>query len=156
MIGGEERTDSSVAVYFASETGRAKACARRAARRLASLFPLSQSKCGGCIERISFDEVDFIGRHAMLGDEKRLAIIFISTTGDAEMPSSIQRTWNRLLSKSLSASLLANLHFALFALGDRAVGSCACSNQVAVRPKSSNFIASHSTDRMPSALQGGS
>lgn len=133
MSGGEERTDANVAVYFASETGHAKACARRAARRLTSLF---QSKCGGCIERISFDEIDFIGRHAMLGDEKRLAIIFISTTGDAEMPSSIQRTWNLLLSKSLSTTILANLQFALFALGDRAYGPdafCAAGRKLAAR-----------------------
>ena len=139
MSGVEDRTDANVAVYFASETGRAKACARRAARRLASLFPIdSQSTCGGSIERTSFDEIDFIGRNALPGDDKRLVIIFISTTGDAEMPSPIQRTWNRLLSKSLSTTMFANVQFALFALGDRAVSYSAAS----FPPLPSNFIAS--------------
>ena len=61
---------------------------------------------------------------------------FVSTTGDAEQSSSIENTWNKLLSKSLTNTLFANVTFALFALGDRAYGPdafCAAGRKLAAR-----------------------
>ena len=63
----------------------------------------------------------------------------MSTTGDAEMPASIQRTWSRLLSKSAfptNTSHFSNVRFALFALGDRSYGPdafCAAGRKLAAR-----------------------
>jgi len=63
--------------------------------------------------------------------------MFVSTTGDAEQCSTIQNTWNALLSKSLAPhTTLPSLRFALFALGDRAYGPeafCAAGRKLAAR-----------------------
>lgn len=116
-------------VLWATQTGRARACARRAIRLL-------RSSLGGLSVdgRRAFDDVDFLS----LGQQQqqRLLILFVSTTGDGEQPSTIQRTWSKLLSKSLPAASFSNVRFALFALGDRAYGPdafCAAGRKLAAR-----------------------
>ena len=85
--------------------------------------------------------MDFLSLYGSGGQQRnqqqqQLLILFVSTTGDAEQTSSIQKTWSRLLSKSLPKTLFANVKFALFALGDRAYGPdafCAAGRKLAAR-----------------------
>jgi len=69
-------------------------------------------------------------------DKRKLVILFVSTTGDAEQCDSIHETWKILLQRSLPHSQLSNVSFALFCLGDRAYGPqafCAAGRKLAAR-----------------------
>ena len=172
-------SSSSVTILWATQSGRAKACARRTIRLLQSSSTSSRSAIS-IQGRCAFDDIDFLslgrgrgrdrdGQSSTDDDghpkqkqkqqqqqnqkQQRLLILFVSTTGDAEMPASIQRTWSRLLSKSAfpppnaangsSSSAAAdddchfsNVRFALFALGDRSYGPdafCAAGRKLAAR-----------------------
>ena len=101
----------------------------------------------------AFDELDFLAlgqtsinqyqiqqqqqqQQQQQDEEESILILFVSTTGDAEQPSSMQKTWSRLLSKSLPTTHFATVKFALFALGDRAYGPdafCAAGRKLATR-----------------------
>lgn len=50
--------------------------------------------------------------------QERLVVFVVSTTGDGEVPSSMQGFWQFLLRKSLAADSLKSLSFAVFGLGD--------------------------------------
>ncbi|EED94000.1 hypothetical protein THAPSDRAFT_268560 [Thalassiosira pseudonana CCMP1335] len=152
-----------ITILWATQSGRAKACARRSIRLITSNFGIASQSIGG---RCTFDEFgadrllslgripsssnssectrDTIhdGDKSNVKDESdtnqqhQLLILFVSTTGDAEQPSTIQNTWTTLLSKSLSPTTLQNTSFALFALGDRAYGPdafCAAGRKLAAR-----------------------
>ncbi len=144
---------SSITILWATQAGRAKACARRTVRLLKSTIIIRNDNNvihnnnfilhGLC----AFDEVDFlalgqssINHHHQIQqqqeEEQSILILFVSTTGDAEQPSSMQKTWSRLLSKSIPTTHFANVKFALFALGDRAYGPdafCAAGRKLAAR-----------------------
>ena len=49
---------------------------------------------------------------------EKLALFVVSTTGDGDVPSSMKAFWTFLLRKSLVSNSLANLHVAVFGLGD--------------------------------------
>jgi sulfite reductase alpha subunit-like flavoprotein len=152
-----------ITILWATQSGRAKACARRSIRLITSNFGIASQSIGG---RCTFDEFgadrllslgripsssnssectrDTIhdGDKSNVKDESdtnqqhQLLILFVSTTGDAEQPSTIQNTWTTLLSKSLSPTTFQNTSFALFALGDRAYGPdafCAAGRKLAAR-----------------------
>ncbi|KAL9185593.1 hypothetical protein ACHAXT_003370 [Thalassiosira profunda] len=130
----------SVTLLWATESGRAKACARRALRLLRSNCGIAD--VGG---RCTVDALDLLalGRPQQLqptalqpSERRQFLILFVSTTGDAEVPSTLSRTWARLLSKSLPATQFSHVDFALFALGDRAYGPdafCAAGRKLAAR-----------------------
>ena len=145
---------SAISILWATQTGRAKACARRTVRLLQSTILRHQQHHhdnnihnnlqGLC----AFDDVDFLslGQSSLTQQHQQeqqqqqqqetILILFVSTTGDAEVPASLQNTWSRLLSKSLSVTHFKNVKFALFALGDRAYGPdafCAAGRKLAAR-----------------------
>ena len=122
-----------ITILYSTQSGRAKACARRAARLLQH-HRFSSSIYGNC----SFDDFGVsnflsLGNHS--SETTHLLLLFVSTTGDGEHTTSIANTWSALLSKSLSPTLLSNVSFALFALGDRAYGDafCAAGRKLAAR-----------------------
>ena len=146
----------SITILWATQSGRAKACARRTIRLLQSSPSKFQSLSKIDIHGLcTFDDIDFLSLGASSSssqhttnnsqqqqdqsnnnNKKKLLILFISTTGDAELPSTIQHTWSKLLSKSLSPKHFSHVQFALFALGDRAYGPdafCAAGRKLAAR-----------------------
>ena len=131
MTGAANNNNASITILYSTQSGRAKACARRSSRLLRSKYPSIVIR-GNC----SFDEFG-VQNFLSLGSTQHghLLLLFVSTTGDGEHTTSIARTWSALLSKSLSPTLFANVHFALFALGDRAYGDafCAAGRKLAAR-----------------------
>ena len=157
---GHDRRLLRIAVLWATESGRAKACARRAVRLLRSSSSSSpiEAAVGGVVApppllrgvRVDglcpLDGVDFLSLGASSSSSSSsssppcpppLLLLFVSTTGDAEFPSNGRVTWNKLLKKSLSpSSTFAGTNFALFALGDRNYGPdafCAAGRKLAAR-----------------------
>lgn len=123
----------TITILYSTQSGRAKACARRSSRLLRTKYP-SINISGNC----SFDEYgvqNFLALGATANADKHLLLLFVSTTGDGEHTTSIAKTWNALLSKSLPKTLFASVSFALFALGDRAYGDafCAAGRKLAAR-----------------------
>ena len=118
-------------ILWSTQSGKAKACARRTARILRSCSKTpNQIEPGyhGC----SFDDYT----PSSFANTKGLVIMFISTTGDGEHTDTISKTWNFLKSKSLSNEMLSGMEFALFCLGDRAYGPtafCAAGRKFAAR-----------------------
>ena len=124
-----------ITILWATQSGRAKACARRTIRLLHSTLGITSNNIQG---QCSFDDFGS-DRFLSLGQQQQkshLLLLFVSTTGDAEQCTSIASTWSKLLSKSLSQTTFQNCQFALFALGDRAYGPdayCAAGRKVAAR-----------------------
>lgn len=105
-------TSKKYLILYSTETGRAKACARRAFRILRSGgIPVSTPR--------AFDEH---GAVASLRDV--FLVCFVSTAGEGEHTSTIKNTWRELLRKSQPA--LCDMEVALFCLGDRAYGELFC------------------------------
>ena len=131
MTGATYKNCSTITILYSTQSGRAKACARRSSRLLRSKYPSIVLR-GNC----SFDEFG-VQNFLSLGSARNsnLLLLFVSTTGDGEHTTSIARTWSALLSKSLPPKLFASVHFALFALGDRAYGDafCAAGRKLAAR-----------------------
>lgn len=139
----------SLTVLYSTQSGRAKACARRSSRLLRSKYPSLEIR-GNC-SFDTFGATRFLSLGSSSGghddssrprgesdkktEKSHLLLVFVSTTGDGEHTSSIAQTWSALLSKSLSPTLFANVSFALFALGDRAYGDafCAAGRKLAAR-----------------------
>eukprot|EP00580_Thalassiosira_gravida_P011109 CAMPEP_0201643010 /NCGR_PEP_ID=MMETSP0493-20130528/27377_1 /ASSEMBLY_ACC=CAM_ASM_000838 /TAXON_ID=420259 /ORGANISM="Thalassiosira gravida, Strain GMp14c1" /LENGTH=757 /DNA_ID=CAMNT_0048117335 /DNA_START=81 /DNA_END=2351 /DNA_ORIENTATION=+ len=125
-----------ITILWATQTGRAKACARRTIRLLHSVSHDTLASDIHTRGRCAFDDIDFLSLGSQQQQQQQLLILFVSTTGDAEQPSTIQNTWSKLLSKSLPHNLYSNVKFALFALGDRAYGPdafCAAGRKLAAR-----------------------
>ncbi|KAL3772619.1 hypothetical protein ACHAW5_006517 [Stephanodiscus triporus] len=155
------QSSNSATILWATQSGRAKACARRTIRLLQSSSASSSISSRDIINiqgRCAFDDVDFLSlgcghdhrqsspdnndhhqqqQQHQHQQQQRLLILFVSTTGDAELPTTIQRTWSRLLSKStVPPDHFSNVRFALFALGDRSYGPdafCAAGRKLAAR-----------------------
>ena len=140
--------NSDITILWATQSGRAKACARRTIRLLQSKQQSSNNNNNnklnihGCC---SLDEYNFLSlghqqsndkQHQTQPIKKHTLLLFVSTTGDAEQPNNMTQTWNLLLSKSLSNQYYSNISFALFALGDRSYGPqafCAAGRKLATR-----------------------
>src|SRR5210317_1945183 len=114
-----------ITILWATQSGRAKACARRTIRLLHSAVGITADNIEG---QCSFDDFG-ADRFLSLGynqqqtndtninssssgsddnQRKRLLLMFVSTTGDAEQCSTIQSTWSKLLSKSLPHTTFQN------------------------------------------------
>ena len=106
---------SPYTILWSTQGGRAKACARRTARilRESASITISTDTANDKIDAFSqlpdgyygssFDDYgphEFfkLGKGKSLEDptEKRLVIMFVSTTGDAEQCDSIKDTWRML------------------------------------------------------------
>ena len=94
-------------VLYGSETGNAEEVAERIGRegnrrhfrvRVLALDAISPEHLASCSD----------------------GVIVVSTAGQGEAPASMRTFWPSLLRKSLPTSLLSNLSFALFGLGDSA------------------------------------
>eukprot|EP00536_Pseudo-nitzschia_multiseries_P010853 jgi/Psemu1/204414/e_gw1.348.61.1 len=146
---------ASCRILWSTQSGKAKACARRTARILEERTGISLEGGIGC----PFDEspvplLEMLTRNQSHGNQSNnnnnssssssrhnkngtLFLMFVSTTGDGEHCDSIRATWRSLLQKSLPGNLLADSpdRFALFCLGDRAYGPqfCAAGRKLGVR-----------------------
>ncbi len=121
----------SCRILWSTQSGRAKACARRTRRILSEQTALEIEDVGS-----SFDETsEPFTEWASSLESSCFLLLFVSTTGDGEHCDSIRETWKTLLSKSLAKDLLHGKQFALFCLGDRAYGPqfCAAGRKLAVR-----------------------
>lgn len=78
-------------ILWSTQSGRAKACARRTARILREEkgMEIHNNNTFGC----SFDEY---GAHNIISSLSGLVIMFVSTTGNAEHCDSIHETWKLL------------------------------------------------------------
>ena len=81
-------------ILFSTQSGRAKACARRCARLVRERSTVRVlNRSGNAFD----DEVrDLSDWCRMLKESKALLILFVSTTGDGEHTDSIRRTWKFL------------------------------------------------------------
>lgn len=133
-------------LYYASQSGRAKACARRVERAL-------RTHCGSnlILEETCSTSLDEALRRASSSSslsslhdlvsakwkrDDTFLLFFVSTTGDGEPPDNMRDIWRQLLSKALlPKEFLKGVSFALFCLGDRAYGPqfCAAGRKLAVR-----------------------
>lgn len=128
----------SCRILWSTQSGRAKACARRTKRILTEQTTLQIEDVGS-----SFDDtpepflewVTSFSPNRSDDDDDSFLLMFVSTTGDGEHCDSIRETWKTLLSKSLPKDLLQGKKFAIFCLGDRAYGPqfCAAGRKLAVR-----------------------
>jgi len=131
-----------VQILWSSQSGRAKACARRTHRILQTPSCRLIENGDDILLRptMSFDQY---GPHRILSLNKENTnavstrlILFVSTTGDGEHCDSIRETWKLLLQNSLPYNQLEQINFALFCLGDRAYGPdayCAAGRKLASR-----------------------
>jgi sulfite reductase alpha subunit-like flavoprotein len=182
--GGITSTSSSTTtilptfLYYATQSGKAKACARRVYRKVvtwnnnathaASAAAATQSTVVSLQgPPISFDEalvqqgrnnsflqlihywrsfsttasdsVDATSTTAPLLSPPPLPycwlILFVSTTGDGEIPDTMTNFWKVVRHKGLSATTCTGIHVSLFSLGDRAYGPAfgAAARKVAIR-----------------------
>jgi len=113
-------------ILWSTQSGRAKACARRVTRLVKERSTLSVDY------HSTFDELGWAG---LQSQRSRVWILLVSTTGDGEHCDSIKDTWKNLLNKSLPKELFSEVRFALFCLGDRAYGAqfCAAGRKLAAR-----------------------
>ena len=121
----------SCRILWSTQSGRAKACARRVKRVLGEQTTLQIEGVGSSFDDTPTPFLEWISSM----DSSSFLLLFVSTTGDGEHCDSIRETWKALLSKSLPKDLLQGKQFAIFCLGDRAYGPqfCAAGRKLAVR-----------------------
>lgn len=121
----------SCRILWSTQSGRAKACARRTRRILTEQSALHVEDIGSSFDEKSEPFTEWVSSM----DPSCFLLLFVSTTGDGEHCDSIRDTWKTLLSKSLPMDLFQGKQFALFCLGDRAYGPqfCAAGRKLAVR-----------------------
>ncbi|KAL3902725.1 MAG: hypothetical protein SGILL_010722, partial [Bacillariaceae sp.] len=124
---------TSCQILWSTQSGRAKACARRVARILEEQTAVEVK--GGVGSPFDDLPVSFVNFASSLPPRTSLIVMFVSTTGDGEQCDSIRDTWKALLQKSLPKDVFQDKQFALFCLGDRAYGPqfCAAGRKLAVR-----------------------
>jgi sulfite reductase alpha subunit-like flavoprotein len=86
-------TATECTILYATQSGRAKACARRTARILRQGNVRLRNGAGS-----SFDECsifDFANESADT-KSKSFLLLFVSTTGDGEQVDAMQQTWKQL------------------------------------------------------------
>ena len=122
---------SSCHILWSTQSGRAKACARRVARILKEQTTVQLEGGVGS----AFDDLPSFVEFVSSLPKTSLVVMFVSTTGDGEQCDSIRQTWKALLQKSLPPPVFHEKRFALYCLGDRAYGPqfCAAGRKLAVR-----------------------
>jgi len=125
-----------VLLLYASEGGTARDLAYRVAqlgtrRGLPMATPLGfdEALCLSSTSAFS-DEVAALApvtRFSELAAEHHGSVVlFVSTTGDGEMPKNMARFWRALLRRAVPSDALASVRFAMYGLGDRAYGPKFC------------------------------
>jgi hypothetical protein len=88
---------TSCHLLFATQSGRAKACARRSARIISETVPsltLLQNRVGATFDdEIKGDLQTFVKRTKQ---SNAFLLLFVSTTGDGEHTDTIRQTWQQL------------------------------------------------------------
>ena len=122
---------TSCKIFWSTQSGRAKACARRTARILQEYTTVLVQDVGSAFDDSSEPFTELVANLP----SNCFLLLFVSTTGDGEHCDSIRNTWKALLQKSLPPTLFASKRFAMFCLGDRAYGPqfCAAGRKLAVR-----------------------
>eukprot|EP00934_Nitzschia_sp_Nitz4_P004649 Nitzschia sp. Nitz4//scaffold232_size35869//13014//15023//NITZ4_007805-RA/size35869-processed-gene-0.58-mRNA-1//1//CDS//3329543324//4639//frame0 len=122
-------------ILWSTQSGRAKACARRSKRILTERTNLEIADIGTPFDESPEPFVDWINKTTPEQRSETIFLMFVSTTGDGEHCDSIQKTWKSLLRRSLQPTHFQGQKFAMFALGDRAYGPqfCAAGRKLAVR-----------------------
>jgi len=134
-----------VLLLYASEGGTARDLAFRVAQ-LGSRRGLTMAT------PLGFDEALCLSDKPAASEEDRLlapvtrfselatthdgkVVLFVSTTGDGEMPKNMARFWRALLRRAVPADALASVQFAMYGLGDRAYGPkfCAAARKIDAR-----------------------
>ena len=82
----------SCQILFSTQSGRAKACARRCARLIREETSVAVQS------RSAFDDavVDVSAFCDAVRESRSFLLLFVSTTGDGEHTDTIQRTWKML------------------------------------------------------------
>ena len=131
---------TSCQIFYSTQSGRAKSCARRTARILREQTTVQLvDGIGSPFDETRIPFLELLTNSNSDSDSNSnnttLFLMFVSTTGDGEQCDSIRNTWKMLLQKSLPKNLLIGKQFALFCLGDRAYGPqfCAGGRKLAVR-----------------------
>ena len=126
---------SSCRILWSTQSGRAKACARRTARILQEQTTLHVTDIGSSFDATPEPFISTFASNSGEQDENSLLLLFVSTTGDGDHCDSIRDTWKSLCRKSLPSNLFQEKQFAMFCLGDRAYGPqfCAAGRKLAVR-----------------------
>ena len=131
----------SCTILYSTQTGRARACARRTARILKETTNF-QLLGGTAFDEASPSFLELAAAQSKVsGNTNHFFLLFVSTTGDGVQCDSIQQTWKSLLKKSLTPKIwqqddaASTNSFALFCLGERAYGPhfCAAGRKLAVR-----------------------
>lgn len=86
------RDVGSCKILYSTQSGRAKACARRTARTLREQTNLDLQNGAGS----TFDEDVQTLPDLVQSIQNSFLILFVSTTGDGEHTDTIQRTWKQL------------------------------------------------------------
>jgi sulfite reductase alpha subunit-like flavoprotein len=126
----------SCRILWSTQSGRAKACARRTKRILTEQTTLQIEDVGSSFDETPEPFLEWVSSSSSQdNDDSSFLLLFVSTTGDGEHCDSIRETWKTLLSKSLPKQLLRGKKFAIFCLGDRAYGPqfCAAGRKLTVR-----------------------
>lgn len=121
----------SCRILWSTQSGRAKACARRTKRVLSEKTNVGIQDVGSSFDETPEPFLELISNMEV----DTFLLLFVSTTGDGEHCDSIRDTWKTLLSKTLLKNSLQGKKFAIFCLGDRAYGPqfCAAGRKLAVR-----------------------
>lgn len=82
-------------LVYATQSGRAKACARRTARTLADDVGLQLVRPPMTFDAAIGPDVSAFAEESK-SRPSRLLVLFVSTTGDGEQTDSIQSTWQQL------------------------------------------------------------
>jgi flavodoxin len=83
----------SVHIIFSTQSGRAKACARRCARLIREQTRVGVRPGSAFDDDVCTNLIDWCQK---LRTSKSLLVLFVSTTGDGEHTDTIQRTWKQL------------------------------------------------------------
>lgn len=101
---------SVMLILYGSEKGNARDCAESLARKCLRLrLPVHLS---------SLDDYNYVELLPKLTNDNDLVVIVCSTTGQGEIPRNGQKFWKYMLRKRHTSSLLQNVKFSTFGLGD--------------------------------------
>lgn len=83
-------------LLYATQSGRAKACARRVARLLQTHTPLAVPRPTSLDETLGVSLRQVVASwKADKKTQRTLLILFVSTTGDGEAPDNMRQTWTQ-------------------------------------------------------------
>jgi hypothetical protein len=85
---------TSCRILFSTQSGRARACSRRAGRIVREETTIRLENRGGSLFDDDVQDLHDLTRH--LKGSKSFLLLFVSTTGDGDHTDTIRRTWQQL------------------------------------------------------------